>query len=58
MENGEFFMTEEKLKVLFISSEVSPFSKSGGLGEVAAALPKELVKHGVDCRVVTERVDI
>ncbi|MCL2702167.1 MAG: glycogen synthase GlgA [Defluviitaleaceae bacterium] len=48
-------MTEDKLKILFISSEVTPFSKSGGLGEVAAALPKELVKQGVDCRVVTPK---
>ncbi|MDR1705358.1 MAG: glycogen synthase GlgA [Clostridiales bacterium] len=39
-------------KVLFVSSEAYPFAKSGGLGEVAAALPKELVKQGADCRVV------
>ena len=43
------------LKILFVTSEVTPFSKSGGLGEVAAALPKELCKQGVDCRVVAPR---
>ena len=48
-------MTKDKLKVLFVSSEVSPFSKSGGLGEVAAALPKELCEQGVDCRIVTPK---
>lgn len=40
------------MKVLFVSSEASPFIKSGGLGDVAGALPKELAKKGVDIRVV------
>ncbi|XJS10030.1 glycogen synthase GlgA [Aerococcaceae bacterium WGS1372] len=40
------------MKVLFASSEAAPFFKSGGLGDVAYALPKELVKQGVDIRVV------
>ncbi|MDR1689324.1 MAG: glycogen synthase GlgA [Clostridiales bacterium] len=42
----------EALKVLMVSSEVSPYAKSGGLGDVAGSLPKELIKLGVDCRVV------
>lgn len=42
----------ENLKVLIVSSEVSPYAKSGGLGDVAGSLPKELRKLGVDCRVV------
>lgn len=41
-----------KLKVLFVSSEVSPFSKTGGLADVAGSLPKALAKKGVDVRVV------
>ena len=40
------------MKVLFCASEATPFAKSGGLGDVAGALPKALVKDGVDCRVV------
>lgn len=40
------------MKILFVSSEVAPFSKSGGLGDVAAALPKELYRQGADIRVV------
>lgn len=40
------------MKVLFASAESAPFFKSGGLGDVASALPKELVKQGVDIRVV------
>ena len=45
-------MAKNGLKVLFVSAEVSPYAKSGGLGDVAGALPKELRKHGVDVRVV------
>ncbi len=40
------------MKVLFCTSEASPFYKTGGLGDVAGALPKELKSQGVDVRVV------
>lgn len=40
------------MKVLYASGEAAPFFKSGGLGDVAYALPKELAKHDVDIRVV------
>src|SRR5699024_2976584 len=40
------------MKVLFASGEAAPFFKTGGLGDVAYALPKEMVKQGVDVRVV------
>ena len=40
------------LKVLVVSSEVTPYAKSGGLGDVIGSLPKELKKYGVDVRVV------
>ena len=40
------------MKVLFASGEAAPFFKTGGLGDVAYALPKELAKQGVDIRVV------
>ncbi len=40
------------LNVLFASSEVIPFAKTGGLGDVAGSLPKAISKLGVDIRVV------
>src|SRR5512147_2192642 len=40
------------MKVLFVSSEVAPFAKSGGLADVAGALPKALRRRGHDVRVV------
>ncbi|MCD6310092.1 MAG: glycogen/starch synthase, partial [Candidatus Eremiobacteraeota bacterium] len=52
----------EKLKVLFATSEVVPFSKTGGLADVSGALPLALAKLGVDVRVITplyrQRTDI
>lgn len=42
---------ETKLKVLFISSEVAPFAKTGGLGDVGSSLPKAIAAHGHDVRV-------
>ena len=39
------------LKLLFLSSEVAPFAKTGGLGDVSAALPRTLHRHGHDVRV-------
>ncbi len=43
------------LKVLLASSEVAPFSKTGGLADVAGSLPLALHKLGVDIRIVTPR---
>ena len=40
------------MKILFAASEARPFIASGGLADVAGALPKALCKQGEDCRVV------
>ena len=42
----------EKLKVLFVSPEVAPFAKTGGLADVSAALPAALRRLGADVRLV------
>ena len=40
------------MRILYAASEANPFAKSGGLADVAGALPKALVKDGVDARVI------
>ena len=42
---------KKPLKILFVATEVSPYSKTGGLGDVAGSLPKALRDRGVDIRV-------
>ena len=34
------------MNIVMVSSEAAPYSKTGGLADVAAALPKELTKLG------------
>jgi len=45
-------ITNTSLKILLVATEVNPFSKSGGLCDVAGSLPKALREAGVDMRVV------
>jgi len=37
--------------ICFVSSEVAPFAKTGGLADVSGALPKYLARHGCDVRL-------
>jgi starch synthase len=41
----------DPLKICFVSAEVTPFAKTGGLGDVAAALPRTLHRLGHDVRL-------
>ena len=45
----------DKLKIVMAASEVVPFAKTGGLADVAGALPKALRALGHDVRVVMPR---
>lgn len=42
-----------RLHVLFASSEIAPYSKTGGLGDVAASLPKALAQRGHQVNIIT-----
>ncbi|WP_299094377.1 glycogen synthase GlgA [uncultured Metabacillus sp.] len=46
------------MNVLFAVSECVPFVKSGGLADVAGALPKELKKLGNDVRVILPKYSL
>ncbi len=46
------------MRVLFLASEVAPWSKTGGLGDVCGALPQALqAEHGVQVGVFTPLYD-
>ena len=40
------------MRVLYITAELYPWVKSGGLGDVAAALPPALIAQGIDVRLL------
>ncbi len=44
-----------KMRVLFVASEVAPWSKTGGLADVASALPRALAARGHQVRVVSPK---
>jgi starch synthase len=46
---------ENPLQILLLSAEMVPFAKTGGLADVAGALPKALKAHGHDIRVAMPR---
>ncbi len=48
---------QANLKICFVSSEVVPFSKTGGLADVSGALGKFLGRQGVDVRLFTPCYD-
>ena len=48
-------MADGQLKVLFMAAEMVPFAKTGGVAEVAGALPRALRALGHDVRVAMPR---
>ncbi|MFA3782076.1 glycogen synthase GlgA [Melioribacteraceae bacterium 4301-Me] len=45
----------KKLKILFVTSEVVPFIKTGGLADVSSALPQKLQELGHHVRIVVPK---
>ena len=40
------------IRALYVTSEVYPLAKTGGLADVSAALPAALREYGIDTRVL------
>lgn len=49
---------KEKNKILFASFEATPFSKTGGLGDVAGSLPAHINSSKFDVRVVLPKLSV
>ena len=47
-----------KLEILFASSEVVPFAKTGGLADVSGALPRAIKFQGHDVRVIMPKYKV
>ena len=45
------------MKILFVSAEVRPFIKTGGLGDVSFELPKALREKGEDVRIILPKYE-
>ena len=58
MHGGDPALIMPRLKVLFVVSECVPFAKTGGLADVAGALPIALAARGHDVRVVLPRYQV
>ena len=45
------------VRALFATSEIAPWVKTGGLGDVSAALPAALRQAGVDAQVLVPQIE-
>lgn len=43
---------KNKMKILYAAFEAVPFTKLGGLGDVAGTLPMSIASHNCDIRVI------
>jgi len=57
LEAKNVLKAEKPMKIVFVSTEVAPWSKTGGLGDVVGSLPEELAKRGHKVMSVSPRYD-
>ena len=55
--SAEPALAAKLLDVVFVATEVAPWSKTGGLGDVAGSLPVELAKRGHNVFSIAPRYD-
>eukprot|EP00189_Rhodosorus_marinus_P013118 CAMPEP_0184743396 /NCGR_PEP_ID=MMETSP0315-20130426/6267_1 /TAXON_ID=101924 /ORGANISM="Rhodosorus marinus, Strain UTEX LB 2760" /LENGTH=748 /DNA_ID=CAMNT_0027214643 /DNA_START=93 /DNA_END=2339 /DNA_ORIENTATION=- len=56
-EADKYPLGEQKLSIVFVGAEVSPWAKTGGLGDVMRDLPLELAARGHRVMSITPRYD-
>lgn len=48
-------MAQKSLKILFVTAEIAPFTKAGGIADVTASLAISLRERGHDVRIITPK---
>ena len=56
-EDEEVSVTSRPMNLVFVAAEVSPWSKTGGLGDVVGGLPIELARRGHKVMSIAPRYD-
>ncbi|RME83497.1 MAG: glycogen synthase [Caldilineae bacterium] len=52
---SEILMDNTPFNILYLTTELSPYARTGGLAQVAAALPRALAALGDDVRIILPR---
>ncbi len=55
LKRNNYWHMKKKLKILFVTTDLDPFCKAGGLGDVSRDLPRALGELGCEVRVVMPR---
>jgi starch synthase len=58
LKNKNYFMEQKRKKVLFVSSEMSPFLESNALSDIARALPEAVQAQDNEVRILVPRFGV
>jgi glycogen synthase len=55
MRKDERKSKQKTYKILFVSAEVAPFTKAGGIADVTSSLAAAMAERGYDVRIATPK---